>query len=201
MLTGLQKTLCLTLFSLLCSTLLFSSVSAQGAINLQQECATQREYAYQQCLLQAQEVSVSANGGISEATPAMQGDCALQVEDNYQTCLKDIDPKNQKEQLFPPQTRTAIKGLNKLQANSVQDFLGQAIKTATGIMGTIALAMMIYGGFLWMTSSGNGSQVEKAQKVIFWGALGIFVIFGSYALVTFIFEAVNPVNTTAEQSE
>lgn len=85
-----------------------------------------------------------------------------------------------------------VAGLNKLRATSVQGFIALVIKTATGIMGSIALVMMIYGGFLWMTSSGNSSQVDKAQNVIFYGALGIFVIFGSYALITFIFQAVNP---------
>ena len=85
--------------------------------------------------------------------------------------------------------------LNRLQGGTVQGFLGLAIKTATGIMGTIALAMIIYGGLLWMTSNGNGSRVEKAQSVIIWAALGLLVIFASYAIITFIFEAASPTLT------
>ncbi len=104
-----------------------------------------------------------------------------------------IDKYNAENPLKQYQGKVA--SLNKLRATSVQGFIALVIKTATGIMGSIALVMMIYGGFLWMTSSGNSSQVEKAQNVIFYGALGIFVIFGSYALITFIFQAVNPVLT------
>lgn len=85
-----------------------------------------------------------------------------------------------------------VSQLNKFKANSLQGVIGLAIKTATGILGTIALAILIYGGLLWMTSAGNSSQVDKAQSVLIWGALGIFVIFGSYALITFVFQSVSP---------
>jgi len=116
--------------------------------------------------------------------------------DKNQNELKALDAKIQRERNPLEGYKSSLGKLNKLRATSVQGFFGGAIKTATGIMGTIALAMMIYGGFLWLTSMGNSSQVEKAQNVIFWGVLGIFVIFGSYALVSFIFEAISPVNTT-----
>lgn len=88
-----------------------------------------------------------------------------------------------------------IAELNQLKGNSIQDVIGIAIKTAMGVMGSIALIMFIYGGFLWMTAAGNSSQIDKAQNVIIYAALGIMIIFGSYALVTFIFESVNPANT------
>lgn len=84
-----------------------------------------------------------------------------------------------------------VSALNKLRATSVNGFIVTVLSMAMGIMGTIALAVLIYGGFLWMTSAGNSSQVEKAQQILFWGALGIFLIFGSYAIITFIFEALN----------
>lgn len=124
--------------------------------------------------------------------------CRWEYNKNIDDTLnKNVDDLEKNDNFKPLQNyESSLADLNKLRATSLQGFLGGAIKTATGILGTIALAMMIYGGFLWLTSAGNSSQVEKAQNVIFYGALGIFVIFGSYALVAFIFEAVNPVNTT-----
>lgn len=91
--------------------------------------------------------------------------------------------------------RTKISELNQLKGGTIQDVIGIAIKTAMGIMGSIALIMFIYGGFLWMTAAGNSSQIDKAQDVIVYGALGIMIIFGSYAIVTLIFESVNQKNT------
>lgn len=85
-----------------------------------------------------------------------------------------------------------IHSLNKLKTNSIQGLIALIIKTAMGVLGTISLIMTIYGGFLWMTSAGNASQTEKAENVLFWGALGVFVIFGSYAIINLIFEAFNP---------
>jgi hypothetical protein len=116
------------------------------------------------------------------------------VDQNF----KDLEPLN--EQILRERTpltehTLSLMSLNKLRATSIQGFLGIAIRMATGILGTIALSMMVYGGFLWLTSAGNASQVEKARNVILYGALGIFVIFGSYALVNFVFEAINPIKT------
>jgi len=127
--------------------------------------------------------------------PKQDVDATMEQNQNQ---LEAIDAKMQREKNPLENYQSKVRSLNKLRATSVQGFLGSAVKMATGIMGTIALSIMIYGGFLWLTSSGNSSQVEKAQQVLFWGALGIFVIFGSYAIVNFIFEAVNPANTTNE---
>ncbi len=121
-----------------------------------------------------------------------------EIEPTINQNFKDLEPLN--EQILRERTpltehTLSLMSLNKLRATSIQGFLGIAIRMATGIMGTIALSMMIYGGFLWLTSAGNASQVEKARNVILYGALGIFVIFGSYALVNFVFEAINPIKT------
>ena len=58
-----------------------------------------------------------------------------------------------------------------------------------GVLGSIALVIFLYGGILWMTSMGNGEQSKKAISTIVWGALGVFVIFASYTIITFVLEA------------
>ena len=40
-----------------------------------------------------------------------------------------------------------------------------------------------------MTSMGNADQSGKALKTIVWGAMGVFVIFASYAVVQFVLDA------------
>jgi hypothetical protein len=46
--------------------------------------------------------------------------------------------------------------------------------------------MFVFGGFLWMTAAGNEKQVAKGQKILLWSALGLVIIFTSYALVRFL---------------
>ncbi|MCK4554059.1 hypothetical protein KAU19_03790 [Candidatus Parcubacteria bacterium] len=67
-----------------------------------------------------------------------------------------------------------------------QALIGRIINAVLGIVGSIALAMFIYGGFTWMTSSGNSEKVQKGKDILIWAAIGLVVIFASYALVNFV---------------
>jgi hypothetical protein len=88
----------------------------------------------------------------------------------------------------PTQLKKFATDLNKLQAKSLPELVGTIIKGLMGIVGSITLVMIIYGGVLWMTARGNSEQTGKAQRTVVWAALGIVLIFASYALVSFMFE-------------
>ena len=68
-----------------------------------------------------------------------------------------------------------------------QTFIGGIIRAILGIVGSLALAMFIYGGFTWMTAAGNAEQVAKGRNILVWATIGLIVIFTSYALVRFVF--------------
>lgn len=78
-------------------------------------------------------------------------------------------------------------GLNQLSSTDVKTVIGGAIKAGIGLMGSIALAMFVYGGVLWMASAGNAERSKKGMQVILWAALGMFMILTSYAIVSFVF--------------
>lgn len=67
-----------------------------------------------------------------------------------------------------------------------QTFIGGIIRAILGIVGSLALAMFIYGGFTWMTAAGNAEQVTKGRNILVWATIGLIVIFTSYALVRFV---------------
>ncbi len=83
---------------------------------------------------------------------------------------------------------TLAKQLNKLPDKNISDLLGRMISVAMGILGSIALAMIVYAGFLWMLAAGNAEKSKKARDILIWAGLGIVVIFASYALVDLVFE-------------
>lgn len=70
--------------------------------------------------------------------------------------------------------------------------VGRIIKGILGVVGSIALLIFIYGGFLWMTASGHSDMVQKGKDTLIWASIGLAVIFASYALVKFIFNALAP---------
>lgn len=54
------------------------------------------------------------------------------------------------------------------------------------LSGTIALAVLMYGGILWMTSAGNADSVKKGRQAISGAFVGLAIIFGSYVLINLV---------------
>ena len=61
------------------------------------------------------------------------------------------------------------------------------INAVLGIVGSLALVMFIYGGFIWMLAAGNKERVQKGKDVLVWATIGLVIIFSAYALVSMIF--------------
>jgi len=65
--------------------------------------------------------------------------------------------------------------------------IGQVIKTALGVIGGLALAFMVWGGFQWLTSAGNQEKVSKGTQTMLWAVIGLILTLSSYLLAdTFI---------------
>jgi len=84
---------------------------------------------------------------------------------------------------------TELTSLNKLPNQTPQAVVGSIIKFMLGFLGSIALCMFIYAGLLWMTTAGGSEKQGKALKIMLWTSLGIMLLFSSYAVVNFVFEA------------
>jgi len=69
---------------------------------------------------------------------------------------------------------------------NINFFIGRIIQYALGVVGSVALVMFVYGGFVWMLSSGNSEQVQKGKNIFIWSTVGMIVIFSGYLLVRFI---------------
>jgi len=65
---------------------------------------------------------------------------------------------------------------------SFLDLLTFIINFFLGLVGTVAILMLIYGGFLYLTSAG-GENIKKAKNTIMYAIIGIVVILLSYAIV------------------
>lgn len=89
-------------------------------------------------------------------------------------------------------TESATKTINlqnPLGTTSVPALIGNIIKTVLAIVGALALAMFIYGGFTWLTSGGSADKIKKGKDILMWAVIGLVVIFASYSLVDFLLTA------------
>ncbi len=66
--------------------------------------------------------------------------------------------------------------------------IGKIINAILGIVGSLALLMFIYGGFMWMLAAGNNERVQKGKDILIWATIGLVVIFSAYALIKMIFQ-------------
>ncbi len=72
----------------------------------------------------------------------------------------------------------------------VRAILGDIIKYAMGILGSLTRLVFVYGGFLWLISAGNPENVKKGMQTMLWAVIGIFIIFASYGILTLVFKAI-----------
>ena len=75
--------------------------------------------------------------------------------------------------------------------------IGRAINYLFGILGVVFLTVVLVGGYLWMTTSGNEEKVGKAKMFVINGINGMLVIFLAYALVYTILSALRMAITGA----
>jgi|SRR6056297_1907588 len=60
------------------------------------------------------------------------------------------------------------------------------IQFILSLLGVIFLFQMIFGGYIWMTSSGNEDKVSQAKKKIINSIIGLIVVLAAYAVTWFV---------------
>ena len=78
---------------------------------------------------------------------------------------------------------------NPLPAENIPKLISFSIRGILGVVGAIALLMLVWGGITWMTSQGSADRVKRGKETITWAVFGLAIIFMSYAIVRFVLEA------------
>ena len=63
------------------------------------------------------------------------------------------------------------------------------IQVVLGLVGIVAVCVMIYGGFTYLTSTGNPAKIAKAKNILLYGVVGVVVAGLAYAIVFFVSKA------------
>jgi len=73
-----------------------------------------------------------------------------------------------------------------LSSTDPRILVGRIIQIALSFLGAIALVIIMYAGFLWMTSNGDEEKVNKAKDILKNAIIGLVIILASWAIATFI---------------
>ena len=98
--------------------------------------------------------------------------------------VKKISAPTKKGPTLPNPLGSSVKTLG-----DVPVLIGTIIKSLLNIIGALALLVIVYGGFTWMTSAGNESKVAQGRNTMLWAAIALAIIFLSRLLVQFLFQA------------
>lgn len=64
--------------------------------------------------------------------------------------------------------------------------IANIIRVLLGFLGIIAVLLIMYAGWLWTTSAGDESKINKAKQTLTAAIVGLVIILMSFALVSFI---------------
>jgi hypothetical protein len=71
--------------------------------------------------------------------------------------------------------------------------IAKILRTALGLLGVIALGIVLYGGFLWMTAGGDEEKVGTAKKILVNGVIGLAIILSAFSITMFVLSKLSEV--------
>ena len=124
-----------------------------------------------------------------EAEPKQNQKCDFS-EENVCTPEKPGPLAGTSAEDLQKEAASGLFNLNKAKLGTPVTLINRAIRGLMAFIGSIALVLYIYAGFLWMTASGNAEQVNKAKTTMVWTTLGAAIMLASYMLASFILGAI-----------
>lgn len=89
-------------------------------------------------------------------------------------------------------TGTDTFGLNPINSevalgnSDLRVTVAKFIQVGLSVLGVIALGIVLYGGFVYMTAGGNEDKVATARKILVNGVIGLVIILSSWGITTFV---------------
>ena len=94
--------------------------------------------------------------------------------------------------LFADNVQTQVtNGINSVnpgggQPQDLSKMISSVLNWVFGIIGIVAVIMIILGGFNMMISSGDPGKVKKGKDTILYGIIGLVIAILAFAIVNFV---------------
>jgi hypothetical protein len=76
--------------------------------------------------------------------------------------------------------------VNNAGAGGIGDRIKTIINWISALIGVVAVIMIIFGGFRYITSGGNDTSVASAKKTILYALVGLVIVALSQLIVKFV---------------
>ena len=69
---------------------------------------------------------------------------------------------------------------------NLSNIVGKIIGNVLIFLGTIAVVLIVYAGFLWMTAGGNEEQIKKARGLLINAVIGLIITLAAYGIAHYV---------------
>ena len=66
--------------------------------------------------------------------------------------------------------------------SQIQSFIQSVIEVMITLAGLVSVGFFVWGGFGYITSSGNPESLDRSKKTILYSALGLAIVLGAFVL-------------------
>jgi len=73
-----------------------------------------------------------------------------------------------------------------LGTRDVRLVIASIINVALGLLGIVAVVLILYAGLTWMTAGGDSKKVDTAKHIMTAAVIGLIIILSAYAIAKFV---------------
>ncbi|OIP80234.1 MAG: hypothetical protein AUK20_01540 [Parcubacteria group bacterium CG2_30_45_37] len=82
--------------------------------------------------------------------------------------------------------KNKIQEITGLDERDPRGIAASVINVALGFLGIIAVGLILYAGFKWMTAGGSEDKITEARKLLVAGVIGLIIILAAFAIANFV---------------
>jgi len=72
------------------------------------------------------------------------------------------------------------------------------INIILGFLGIIAVVLILFGGFMWMTAAGSEEKIGTAKKIMSAGVIGLVIVLAAFGIARFVISSM--ITATSDDS-
>lgn len=94
----------------------------------------------------------------------------------------DLDP----EYYFDISDDEQLGDVVKLGERDPRAIAANTINVLLSFLGIVAVVIILAGGFMWMTASGNEDNLAQAKRILSGGLIGLVIVLASYGIAFYL---------------
>jgi hypothetical protein len=77
-------------------------------------------------------------------------------------------------------------GTGLSNALDIRVIIARIIRIILGFLGILAVGLIIFAGWIWMTSAGNEEKIGQAKKILTNAVIGLIIVLSAFAITSYI---------------